>query len=107
MSYYIEDDQISDEIFDGEEVPGGNTVSKERNTRLKARATAVINGFCRRTEIDDPYLELSGIAIELYDLGFRGQSMELTKEQKRILVDHGYAGVPVQGNDFRQRVYTG
>jgi hypothetical protein len=81
LSYYITDADIGDEFFEGETVPGTNTVATARNTRLKAKATAEINRIrgstANATDVND---DLKDIGMYLYKKGLDGFPIRLSKQ---------------------------
>jgi hypothetical protein len=56
MSYYITDDEIKNRFFEGETVPGDNSIDAARNTSYKVTVTTIINGILWVTSnITDTY----------------------------------------------------
>ena len=102
MSYYIDDDYISERFFEGETVPGDKTISSGRNTSLKRRATQKINGLLETTtNVTDTYSDLEEIAGNLYEMGLEGEKMMLSPDDEALIVDR-YGNVPFAINDPTQ-----
>lgn len=67
--FYFDDKEVSDEIFDGEPVPGDNTISKSKNLMLKRKARDLINGLfgvAAGSIMTDTYSLLKHFALLLY-----------------------------------------
>ena len=105
MSFYATDEDIA-EFFDGETVPGANTISESRNTRIKTRANNKINGVVKATsQITDTYGDLKEMFLKLYKQSLDGESMELSEADENLIIDRyggtGKGGPPVIIHDFR------
>lgn len=105
MSYYGTDEDLA-EFFDGETVPGDNTISESRNTRLKIRANNKINGVTKVTSnYTDTYGDLKEMFLKLYKQSLDGEPMELSKDDENLIIDRyggtGKGGPPVIIHDFR------
>jgi hypothetical protein len=67
MSYYITDDEIRDRYFEGETVPGDNSIDAARNTSYKGQVTDIINDILWVTSnITDTYKTARSYALILY-----------------------------------------
>lgn len=100
MSYYATDEEIGGAWFDGESVPGTNTISTSRNTVLKTLANNKINAVTRTaSNHTDTYGELKDIFLRLYKQGLDGEPMALTEDEENLIIDRfggtGDGGVPV------------
>lgn len=100
MSYYIDDDYVSNRFFEGDTVPSDDTIDSATNTKLKSRATNVLNAAMRRTtNATDTYGILEEFCGDLYELGKDKKPMRLTKEQIWDLQDYGYIAIPLVIHD--------
>ena len=105
MSYYGTDEDLA-EFFDGETVPGDNTISESRNTRLKIRANNKINGITKSTsQMTDTYGDLKEIFLKLYKQSLDGEPMEISEPDEHLIIDRygglSKGGPPVIIHDFR------
>jgi len=67
MADYITDAQISERFFEGETVPGNNTIDTNRNTSYKTTTTEIINMILwRTTNVTDTYKVAKNYALILY-----------------------------------------
>lgn len=67
--FYFDDSDISNEVFDGEPVPGDNTISKPRNLMLKRKARDIINGIygiAAGSIMTDTYFLLKQFGLQIY-----------------------------------------
>lgn len=98
---YIDDETISSEIFDDEEVPGPNTVSLAQNEKRKTRILGIIHAACGK-KISDPLITddygiLGEIALKLYKaIHAENVPVELDQSDMSKLVAKGYKA-PVLG----------
>ena len=105
--HYIDDRDISTEVFFGREVPGV-AIDEDTNRGYKDRSKKEIHRFCRvdKTDtglIDDPHGDLEGIQMDLYKQLVFGEKFGLTQEHKDKLRNRGYArgGIPFKHADSR------
>ena len=103
---YITDEQISNGVFDGEPVPGPNTVSTERNTAWKRRSYLELNAFMRRSKdaapASDPQGVLEMIQMRLYKMLVDGEEPELTPKDKAMLITRRFVTAPLTMHDTRR-----
>jgi len=100
MSYYIDDDYVSNRFFDGEEIGSEHgTISTSRNTSLKSRATKALDRAMRNTTgaliTDDDNGTLEEVCGNLYEKGLDGVKMTLDDEDYWELQDKGYINKPL------------
>jgi len=70
-SPYISDEEISNKFFEGEPVPGENTISRARNEGFKNRIREILNREGRgKWSGDDPFVR--EIAVDLYSKMLNG-----------------------------------
>ena len=99
-TYYLgtppdDDLLISSEVYDGEEVPGPNTITKERLAAFKRRSYLILNSAMFRSKTDPPLTtdrgELENMQMKLFkELVAGNEDPKLDDEDKRILVDRKY-----------------
>lgn len=99
MSYYGTDADLA-EFFDGETVPGDNTISTSRNTQLKIRANNKINGIVKSSsQMTDTWGDLKEIFLKLYKQSLDGEAMVLEEADEFLIIDRygglGKGGPPV------------
>lgn len=88
-------------MFDGEEVPGSNTITLERLNAYKNRTYRVLNTAMFRNKTDAPLADergdLENIQMKLFKKLVEGDNdPKLDDEDKRILADRGYVKVPMK-----------
>jgi len=96
---YFDEKDVGDEVYDGEEVPGPNTITEERYDRYKDRCFNEINGFLKLpigTFAADTFGTLKGIGLDLFKQLVDKEDFGLTTMMKRKIVANRYAGVPVE-----------
>lgn len=66
---YISNTDVGDRFFDGETVPGDNTIKSSQNTSFINTTTNLINGriFKSATSTTDTYGILKELALEIYE----------------------------------------
>lgn len=96
MSYYATDDDISAMFFNGETVPGDNTVPNAVNTSFKTRANNRVNMHLGRSiedgNADDDYGALKEAFLFVYGVLLSGGdlfSKEVTESLNKILGING------------------
>ena len=103
---YITDERISNTVFDGEPVPGPNTVSTERNESWKRRSYLELNSFMRRSAdappVADPQGVLGMIQMRLYRKLVDGDEPELSDKDKMALVSRRHVRAPLMMHDTRR-----
>lgn len=103
---YITDDQISAEVWDGEPVPGPNTVSREKNEAWKRASYIVLSGFMRRgvdsAPLPDPFGDLERVQMKLYKMLVDGETPALADEDKKYLINRRYVRAPLTMHDLRR-----
>lgn len=77
---YIDNDDISDRHFEGETVPGVNTIDTSRNTSYITTTTIIINGaLLSRPKADGDVTDTYGI-LKVYALILYGRLLENENE---------------------------
>jgi uncharacterized OB-fold protein len=85
-AHYLTNDYISKRYFEGEPVPGDNTITEGRNEAIKNHVDNIINQYLGVTEVVfDENMVLRQIAGELYLAGLEYGNIELTPQQERML----------------------
>jgi len=104
LSYYADDVDIA-ELFDGETVPGPNTISSARNTRIKVRANNKVNGVVKSAvQMVDTYGDLKEIFLKCYKQALDGEAMSIEETDEYLIIDRygglSKGGPPVIIHDF-------
>jgi hypothetical protein len=99
-AHYLTNDYISKRYFEGEPVPGDNTITEGRNEAIKNHVDMVLNTYLGFTEvINDETGILLHIAGELYHNGLEDKNIELT-------LDHERALETVRGIEYSKKLKT-
>lgn len=93
---YLTNREIGDEFFNGETVPGDNTISEDRNLTHKGRVDRVINRYLRvTTNQTDTYGDIKEIAFRLYGDILNGITPKLNDDDKLQLERAGFVNPPL------------
>lgn len=96
-THYVSDEAVSDEVFDGEDVPGPNTITKERHERILTRIDNKLNSFISVKKgdplVEDTFGDLENAGVQMYKAVIENEPFEIPEDSKRDLVDNGYVGV--------------
>ena len=82
---YIDKDFISANLFNGEDVPGPNTISAKRYNAIVQRVTNFINNFLYVDSDVDDQGELSEISLSLFRKALQNEELTFTKNQELVL----------------------
>ena len=94
---YIDKDFISANLFNGEMVPGPNTISEKRFDGMVTRVTSFINNFIRTTADVEDQGDLAEISLSLFKQALQNQELELSKNQKIVLRNRYWNKAPWSG----------
>jgi len=86
---YIDTDFISANLFNGELVPGPNTISEAKFNGILTRVTNFINGVIHSdTDVDDTHGDLAEVSLCLFRQAIQNQELTLSRTQETLLKGH-------------------
>jgi len=83
-TFYIDDEDIGSELFNGEEVYGENTINYIRNRKLKEKSYNKVQSIIRKTTLQtDSYGDLAELQMLFYNQLLNGERMRFIKSAEK------------------------